>query len=123
MKTVLVRAQIIMTAKKINTKGHEPIAFRILSADLSPRERSSPERTPGCLCQWLFQAVSCIIEFSHGATAPKRTNNVVNALATKGDFLNFAFENRGFSLSGTPKLRVAPSKQGCNTGGEMVQWS
>lgn len=39
MKSVLTKAQAIMTAKKENTKGHEPIMLRIRSAARSPRER------------------------------------------------------------------------------------
>src|SRR5665213_3350768 len=35
--------------------------LRIRSAARSPRERSSPDRTPGCLCQWL-----CHLVFSMG---------------------------------------------------------
>jgi hypothetical protein len=42
-----------MIAKKQKTKGQDPIMLRIRSADLSPKESWSPERTPGCLCQWL----------------------------------------------------------------------
>ncbi len=37
-RTVLVRAQAIITAKKVKTKSHEPIAFRILSTARSPRD-------------------------------------------------------------------------------------
>ena len=44
-------AQAIMTAKKPKTKGHDPMALRILSAARSPRLRSLCLRTPGCRSQ------------------------------------------------------------------------
>ena len=48
---MLVAAQMIMTAKKLKTKGHDPMMLRMRSAARSPRESSSRLRTPGCRCQ------------------------------------------------------------------------
>jgi hypothetical protein len=42
-------------AKKPKTKGHDPMMLRKRSAAASLRE-SCPDRSPGCLCQWLCQA-------------------------------------------------------------------
>lgn len=58
---MLTAAHRIMTAKKANTKGQEPIMLRILSADRSPRVSWSPERTPGCLCQRFCQPAVAIV--------------------------------------------------------------
>src|ERR1700676_2953197 len=44
----LSAAQTIITPKKTNTKGHDPIPLRILSAALSPTESWSSRRTVGC---------------------------------------------------------------------------
>ena len=46
-----------MTAKNENTNGQEPIMLRMRSAARSPTESWSPDRTPGCLCQWVCQAL------------------------------------------------------------------
>ena len=54
-----------MTAKNPNTKGHEPIMLRIRSADRSPSDSSSPDRTPGCLCQCVCQGVATVVIVAH----------------------------------------------------------
>jgi hypothetical protein len=64
-------AQAIMMAKKEKTKGHEPMMLRIRSADRSPRESWSPDRTPGCLCQWVCQGVVTSAIVAHLACAAR----------------------------------------------------
>src|ERR1039458_876409 len=69
-KSVFTIAQAIMTPKKENTKGHEPIMLRIRSADSSPKERSAPDRTPGCRCQWVCQALVVMLVIVAQAGSP-----------------------------------------------------
>jgi hypothetical protein len=58
-------AQRIITPKKPKTNGQEPIMFRMRSAARSPVLRSSPDRTPGCLCQWDSHLVLLMHECFH----------------------------------------------------------
>src|ERR1700682_4136914 len=53
----LSTAQTIITPKKTNTNGHDPIPLRILSAALSPMESWSSRRTVGCCFHWCCQAM------------------------------------------------------------------
>src|ERR1019366_2002610 len=69
-KSVFTIAQAIMTPKKENTKGHEPIMLRIRSAARSPKERSAPDRTPGCRCQWVCQALVVMLVIVAQAGSP-----------------------------------------------------